>query len=139
MPFRLQVVDRRFAFLAIDPANTTAGAYLTDAPVVVSLALQTFHSVWHTADPIDAGGGSATRNHVPSAQQLAVLELLATGLTDDAIARRLGVSRRTIVRLVNDLQQQLAATGRFQLALLAHRAGWLDDPGRAPGAGRRGR
>jgi DNA-binding NarL/FixJ family response regulator len=60
---------------------------------------------------------------------------MATGLKDEAIARVLGVSRRTVQKHVSDTVRILGARTRFQAALLAAERGWLrsraDPPGRA--------
>jgi DNA-binding NarL/FixJ family response regulator len=54
-----------------------------------------------------------------------VLELLAMGLTDETIADRLGVSRRTLTRHVERLMSKAGVDGRFQLGLYAARNGWI--------------
>lgn len=63
----------------------------------------------------------------PSEDQLELLGLLAEGLKDEAIARRLGVhvhtARRRITRLLHDLD----ADTRFQAGARATLRGWLDD------------
>ncbi|MET8624763.1 helix-turn-helix transcriptional regulator, partial [Kitasatospora sp. NPDC004669] len=53
------------------------------------------------------------------------LGLLADGHTDDAIAKRLGVSPRTARRIATDLMERLSARSRFQAGALAAKAGWL--------------
>lgn len=58
-----------------------------------------------------------------AARQL--LSLLTVGLTDEAIARELDVSERTVARRVSALQQQLGARSRFQLGMQAARFGWI--------------
>ncbi|MFF5212658.1 hypothetical protein [Streptosporangium sp. NPDC000396] len=50
---------------------------------------------------------------------------MASGATDEAIARRLGLGRRTVVRRVSALQRTLGATTRFQAGVQAARRGWL--------------
>ncbi|MGW3040975.1 hypothetical protein ACWC9T_13250 [Kitasatospora sp. NPDC001159] len=54
-----------------------------------------------------------------------ILTLMASGATDDAIARRLGVGRRSVVRRVSTLLAHLGATTRFQAGVQAARKGWL--------------
>ncbi|MFF5768417.1 helix-turn-helix domain-containing protein [Streptomyces tanashiensis] len=54
-----------------------------------------------------------------------LLALMATGATDRAIARMLGVSERTVLRRITRVQQQLGAQSRFQLGLLVHGLQWL--------------
>ena len=48
-----------------------------------------------------------------------VLELVAHGLTNDEIARRLGLGRPTVVRLIRNAQQKLGAANRVEAATLA--------------------
>ena|SRR5438132_1280874 len=50
-----------------------------------------------------------------------VLELVAEGLKNDEIARRLGVGRPTVVRLIRTAQHKLGAESRAQAAALAAR------------------
>lgn len=54
-----------------------------------------------------------------------LLELLASGLTDAAIGRRLGVSYRTVQRRVRTLMMRLEAATRFQAGSRAVHRGWL--------------
>jgi DNA-binding NarL/FixJ family response regulator len=42
------------------------------------------------------------------------------------MARKLGISERTVRRLVSDLTERLGATSRFQAGVCAVRLGWLD-------------
>jgi DNA-binding CsgD family transcriptional regulator len=50
-----------------------------------------------------------------------VLDLVGDGLTNDEIARRLGLGRPTVVRLIRSAQQKLGAESRTQAAALAAR------------------
>ncbi|MDX6281300.1 MAG: hypothetical protein QOH03_2371, partial [Kribbellaceae bacterium] len=56
-------------------------------------------------------------------QQL--LALAAAGLTDQAIARRLGVAQRTVERRMQRILKALDATTRFQAGLRAGQRGLL--------------
>jgi len=62
--------------------------------------------------------------------------LLAQGHKDGAIARRAGVSTRTVRRWVALAMDALQADSRFELCLLASQRGWLPDrpPEQAEGA-----
>lgn len=53
--------------------------------------------------------------------------MLAGGLTDEAMARKLGLSERTVRRLVSEPTERLGAASRFQAGVCAVRLGWLDD------------
>jgi DNA-binding NarL/FixJ family response regulator len=46
-----------------------------------------------------------------------VIRLLSEGLTDDAVARRLNLSRRTVGNVVATLMRNFGARTRFQLGL----------------------
>ena len=54
-----------------------------------------------------------------------LLTLLASGLKDDAIARQLGLSTRTMRRRIRTLLDELSAANRFQAGVQAARRGWL--------------
>jgi DNA-binding CsgD family transcriptional regulator len=59
------------------------------------------------------------RAGVLTGRELEVLELVAEGLANDEIARRLGLGRPTVVRLIRSAQQKLGAGSRAQAAALA--------------------
>jgi DNA-binding NarL/FixJ family response regulator len=54
-----------------------------------------------------------------------VLTLLAAGLKDEAIARRLGTTTRTVRRLVQEAMTALDARSRFNVGVEASRRGWI--------------
>lgn len=55
----------------------------------------------------------------------AILQCLNAGMKDDAIARQLGISERTVRRRVADLAARLGAASRFQIGAQAARRGWV--------------
>ncbi|GAA2740301.1 helix-turn-helix transcriptional regulator [Kitasatospora cinereorecta] len=54
-----------------------------------------------------------------------LLVLLAQGLTDDVVAKRLCVSVRTERRMVAELMRRLGASGRFEAGVKAVRRSWI--------------
>ena len=54
-----------------------------------------------------------------------VLRLLAEGLTNHQIARRLGLSVRTVEAHLTHIYAKLGVGSRTEAALLAQRKGWL--------------
>ena len=58
----------------------------------------------------------------------AILDLLALGYKDDAIARSTGQSTRTVRRVIAGLSITLKARSRFDLALRAAARGWVNSP-----------
>ncbi|MGW3103740.1 response regulator transcription factor [Streptomyces sp. NPDC001100] len=122
VPLKLLVVDGRRALLPL--TSSAAGGYC--AVVVwhsaVTEGLQKlFELAWQQATPLGRPGG----NGELSEDEQALTRLLAAGLKDEAVARHLGISLRTLRRRVSDLQERLGAASRFQLGLRAAQRGWL--------------
>ncbi|MEV7782863.1 LuxR C-terminal-related transcriptional regulator [Kitasatospora sp. NPDC088351] len=124
LPPRMLVFDRRAAVVPIDPENTRLGALCTEEPGIVASLVALFEQTWETAVPLgddqpeDVGTGL-------SAGERELLRLLSTGLTDDAAAKRLGVSVRTVRRQMAALMERLDAASRFEAGLKAAQRGWL--------------
>lgn len=129
LPHRLIIVDQH---LAIVPATGTDGqqaAVVVYDPSLVEVFRSQFEYAWAQATAFGTGTRTAAEGGSrgePDRRQRAVLRLLAEGLTDEGVGRRLGISDRTVRRIVGDLTSALGATSRFQVAVLAERAGWLD-------------
>ncbi|WP_395298695.1 LuxR C-terminal-related transcriptional regulator [Kitasatospora hibisci] len=70
--------------------------------------------------PLDEGAGTGL-----SAGERELLRLLSTGLTDDAAAKRLGISVRTVRRQMAALMGRLDAASRFEAGLKVAQRGWL--------------
>ncbi|MGW2206619.1 helix-turn-helix domain-containing protein [Streptomyces sp. NPDC001774] len=54
-----------------------------------------------------------------------LLSLLIAGLTEVAVARHMGLSRRTVQRRVQRLMDLTGAASKMQLAWIAARKGWV--------------
>ena len=67
----------------------------------------------------------ASAEHEASERDRVLLKLLSEGMTDQGIARKLGLSVRTIRRLMSDLMKRLNAQSRFEAGAEAVRRGWL--------------
>jgi DNA-binding CsgD family transcriptional regulator/sugar-specific transcriptional regulator TrmB len=123
LPIRMIIMDRRVAVLPIDAMDPRAGAVVLTGPGTVTALYALFESVWSTAVPL--GVESPRVAGAMSPQEGAVMVLLAQGLTDEAIAKRLGVSPRTARRLAADLMERLDARSRFEAGVHAVQDGWL--------------
>ena len=100
VPIHLYLADDRLALvlLAPDSAVILQPCGLFDAYAVL------FERLWERALPV----------HSPPTDTDALVALLLSGLTDQAIARQLGVSPRTAQRKIAALMQELGARTRFQ-------------------------
>ncbi|MFJ7247270.1 LuxR C-terminal-related transcriptional regulator [Kitasatospora sp. NPDC098652] len=124
LPPRMLVFDRQVAVLPIDPMDTRRGALCTREEGIVAALLALFQQAWDTAVPLGADRQRETDTGLnPTEKEL--LKLLATGLTDEAAGKRLGVSLRTVRRQMAALMERLDATSRFEAGLKAAQRGWL--------------
>lgn len=124
LPPRMLIFDRKVAVIPINPASTRLGALCTSEPgFVVSLTV-VFEQAWNTAIPLGAAVAADIKTGLtPIDREL--LKLLATGITDEAAGRRLGVSARTVRRQMAALMERLDAASRFEAGLKAAQRGWL--------------
>ncbi|MFJ7905456.1 LuxR C-terminal-related transcriptional regulator [Kitasatospora sp. NPDC096204] len=124
LPPRMLVFDRSTAVVPIDPENTRAGALCTREPGIVASLVALFEQTWDTAVPI-CGDRDEVASLTLSTGERELLRLLSTGLTDDAAAKRLGVSVRTVRRQMASVMERLDAASRFEAGLKTARRGWL--------------
>lgn len=124
LPPRLLIFDAKVAVVPIDPANSRLGALCTRAPGIVASLLTLFEQTWDSAVPLGADRPRPTASK-PTAGELELLKLLASGMTDEAAGKRLGVSLRTIRRQMSALMERLHASSRFEAGLKAAQQGWL--------------
>lgn len=123
LPPSMLVVDAKVAMVPLDLPDAVKGAVEVSEPAVVAALVATFEYAWSRANDLDSAcTPDAT---VPSDASIELLKLLATGITDEAIAKHLGVSLRTVRRRIFELMDRLEATSRFDAGCKAVRRGWL--------------
>ncbi|MGP3925184.1 MULTISPECIES: LuxR C-terminal-related transcriptional regulator [unclassified Streptomyces] len=115
---------------AAEPPSAPDVTVVYDAAAVEILSRLHAHA-WDSG--IDFDSSSAGYGEAFGAVQNAILGLLATGLKDEVIARRLGMSERTFRRHIAAIMDRLGVQSRFQAGVsAAHvglvRASWLLDP-----------
>jgi DNA-binding CsgD family transcriptional regulator/sugar-specific transcriptional regulator TrmB len=123
LPARLLLVDRETALVPLDADNTRQGAIQINTPGIVALMRAYFEQLWYTASPF--GAGRTRDDEGLTGQERALLSLLSHGMTDEVAARRLGLSLRTVRRMMADLMDRLAAKSRFEAGMRAAQRGWL--------------
>ena len=125
LPIKMVISDDRQALIPIrDPEEALTTAYVIHPSSLLDALIALFEAEWRLALPIPdaAGAGSAAG---PDEATRALLLLLASGQTDEAIARALGWSFRTTQRRVQALMRSLDATTRFQAGMEARGRGWV--------------
>ncbi|MEV0990652.1 LuxR C-terminal-related transcriptional regulator [Streptomyces sp. NPDC049949] len=120
---RLIVFDRELAFIPLNDGSR--GAVAISEPSVASYLADVFEQTWTHATPF-ADAASQGLGEVAQEIDRTILRLLAAGLKDEAIARRLGMSLRTARRHIADIMEQLGAESRFQAGVAAVQRGLLD-------------
>ncbi|MFE0105795.1 LuxR C-terminal-related transcriptional regulator [Streptomyces sp. NPDC059009] len=126
---RLIVFDRELAFIPVQ--DDSWGAVAIREPATVSYLCQIFEHAWEQAKPF-ADAASQGLEEVANEIHETILRLLAAGLKDEAIARRLGMSLRTARRHIADIMEELDAASRFQAGAAAATRGLLDRDSPAP-------
>jgi hypothetical protein len=126
---RLIVFDRECAFIPVQDGSW--GAVVISEPSTVAYLCDIFEQTWERATPF-ADAASQGLGQVSREIHETIIRLLAAGLKDETIARRLGMSLRTARRHIADIMEQLDATSRFQAGVAAAFGGLLDSG--APGA-----
>lgn len=81
--------------------------------------------------------GEISGRHPPETQptedEVTLLALLSSGVTDEVAAARLGWNERTLRRRLKGVMEKLGASSRFQAGFLVCRYGWLPrHPGEGP-------
>ncbi|MFD3650937.1 LuxR C-terminal-related transcriptional regulator [Streptomyces cyaneofuscatus] len=118
---RFLVFDRKTAFIPSGEDGEIAVVYES----TVAAFLAGLHArIWESAVDFDSGaaGYAGTMEELKAT----LLSLLASGAKDEVIARRVGMSERTLRRHVATIMQDLSASSRFQAGVLAARTGLVD-------------
>lgn len=124
VPFKLAIADRRVGFLPLDIRSPALGALIVHASALLEALIALFEGIWARALPMRTGPLLEGLADLPP-RASDVLRLMAAGLKDEAIARALNLSRRTVQKYVTDIMNALGARNRFQAALLANDRGWI--------------
>jgi DNA-binding NarL/FixJ family response regulator len=111
-------------------ADPLESALIIHDGLLANALVPLFEATWDTALPLAAVEGSSDTSAYPSgpptAEERALLALLASGLKDEGIARQLDVHVHTARRRISALLAKLGASTRFQAGVQAGRRGWLE-------------
>lgn len=126
------VVDEWLCLILVTAGSPDDGALLVRTQTLSQLAVALADQMWQDATPLPGsegdlpvGPGSAGSDADPTGPERELLRLLSLGAKDEAAARHLGVSVRTVRRMIADLMRELDARSRFQAGVVASQRGWL--------------
>ncbi|GAA1597346.1 LuxR C-terminal-related transcriptional regulator [Kribbella karoonensis] len=120
VPMKLAVFDGKIALLPLSVDQLVDSALVVHPCALLDALTEMFWLLWDQAVPV-----------VPAAKadptDARLMTLLAAGFKDDAIARQLALSSRTVGRRVAELMETLGARTRFQAGIQAQRRHLLED------------
>jgi DNA-binding CsgD family transcriptional regulator len=121
IPMNALVIDGSIAVL---PADTATGSVaVLRLTSVVTTAIELFERIWPDAVPL--ADDDLPDDTDLSGREQEMLRLLALGATDEVAAAQLGISVRTVRRMVAQIMNRLGARSRFQAGVKAADRGWL--------------
>jgi DNA-binding CsgD family transcriptional regulator len=129
VPLKMGLVDDRFAIVPLWAEGERMDTALIVHRCSLLWALRAlFEQLWEEGTPLrfrQDGHWEEAADPDFRPEERELLSFAISGLTDNAMARHLGVSRRTVERRLQRIMQRVGASSRAQLGLLAARRGWL--------------
>ncbi len=125
VPIRMIIVDRALAAILHPQPQLPLEMFVIREPAILIPLIELYEMSWAAAKPIDGPDPRQSDEKEPTQQELGLLRLLASGSTDEAAAKKLGVSVRTVRRIMAELMDQLEASSRFEAGHKATQRGWL--------------
>jgi DNA-binding NarL/FixJ family response regulator len=116
VPTDVAVIDASVALLVRD--RSAGDVAMVSLPGVVDTVVALFERLWATGLPLTEADELCGRERE-------LLALLSAGYTDESAAARLGVSVRTVRRMMSTIMTRLGARSRFQAGLRAADRGML--------------
>jgi DNA-binding NarL/FixJ family response regulator len=122
LPQETIIIDGRIAILAGHRGPAGREYTVTTSPALVAGVAALFQAAWQAATDFRAYLAGQAPVHLDEAAR-EILRVLAAAMTDEAAARRLGLSLRTYRRRVAELMAALEAGSRFQAGVRAGELG----------------
>lgn len=124
---RLIIFDRTTAFIPDPRHESRAAALVIEHPAIVHYLAQVFDHAWRRAEPVAITEYQVRPPLLTEETRHAVLRLMVAGHTDAAIAKRLGMSTRTVSTHIKKSSELFNSHSRAQLAYLLAQSGTLED------------
>lgn len=126
LPMKMALCDGKIALIPVSASSGSAGqaAYLVHPSSLLDALSELFEALWEKAVPLNrrpADGG----DELITDRDRDLLGLLASGATDETIARTFGWSVRTVRRHIHRICTLMGAGTRFQAGMEARRRGWV--------------
>ena len=131
LPFKLLIADDDAALVGLAGAAGQGEALVVRGSLLVDAFVRLFELQWELALPVadvargGDDGADGLGGDVLTEVERRLVAMLSSGMTDEAMARAIGLSHRTVQRRLADLARRVGAEGRFQLGVQAARRGWV--------------
>ncbi|MDX3354141.1 helix-turn-helix domain-containing protein [Streptomyces sp. ME01-24h] len=136
LPLRMAVADRSLAVLPLSSAGPPAGlrelrTAVVRASSLLEALIDLFEHYWEVGAPLrvteegQIGGAGPQDPAALGAEDRHLLSLMVAGMTDEAIAGQLRVSKRTVQRRIQGLMNLAGVATRMQLGWHAARRDWI--------------
>lgn len=123
---KMWIADDALALIPIrNGSYSIDAAFILHRSALLDALIALFELEWRRGFPLRAAPRPAAASDEPDEGTRELLALLAGGLTDEAIARTLGVGLRTVQRRIQTVMRDLNAITRFQAGLAARERGWI--------------
>lgn len=119
VPVRAMIMDRSVGLLFDGEQGE-----LVRTPAALRSLCQFADRMWERGRPVPSATAAEAATSPPARSEL-ILRLLAEGLTDEAVARRVGVSVRTVRNDVASSMSCMDARSRFQAGVRAAQLGLI--------------
>lgn len=122
LPIEVIITDHHRALLVLGASEAVA---MNGSALLFDILLDCFENLWLASAPANHGALADPADTSIDEDDRALLVLMARGLTDRAIARKLSLSTRTVQRRIHELMQRLGTESRFQAGISAAAKGWI--------------
>ncbi|MGQ4515374.1 LuxR C-terminal-related transcriptional regulator [Streptomyces sp. DW26H14] len=95
-------------------------------PMIISMLHRLYEFAWQAGMDFDADADGVSYGETLSDLNAGIMNLMAQGLKDEVVARRIGVGSRTCRRHISHIMDELGASSRFQAGVVAARAGLVE-------------
>jgi DNA-binding CsgD family transcriptional regulator len=126
LPLKMVIADDERAIVYLDMDDHDRSTHLlVYSSGLLQLLIRIFDALWSMSTPIMRPAKSGPGPFDVTERDREILTMLASGASDAAIARYLGVSPRTVLRQTALLSHRLGAKTRFQTGVQAVRHGLI--------------
>jgi len=121
LPVRMIIYDDEVAVLPFNMKDALASITVERSKGVLKALVDLFDKYWNDATPF----GEPEPQCELDKTSTAVLRRLATGRDAGQVGEDLGLSTKSVYRIIDELEANLGANSRFTLGAAAAKAGWI--------------